>query len=392
MPTCKKYPQEIIEYVIANHKGIGPTEMAGILNDKFGTSYTKEQIKGLYGRNKLNSGVTGYFEKGKPAINKGKKWDEYMTKEAQEKSLETAFHKGNVPFNHAHVGSIAKRTQHSYRKEERETAYVYYIKVSEPNKWVPLHRLNFEAAYGPVPKGHVIVFADGNRLNAHPENLVAVPRSLMTTINQWMPEYHSRQELETLILIAKNKQAIAGIKQQKKKHYKECWKDIPGYGGKYQASTKGNIRRVYKNGEHRLLSLFIRKTTKKMDLYVKLSDGVIAKDHKVSILVYRTWVSDIYDGSNIIHVNGMLTDNAPSNLKAVKKESLGKMFGYKSKSKPVVQLDSDGNILCTYRSAREAAKENGMSYQTVIDRANGKVKKTLAPDGKIYRWQDSIKD
>ena len=26
---------------------------------------------------------------------------------------------------------------------------------------------------------------------------------------------------------------------------KESWKDIPGYDGKYQADTEGNIRRVY---------------------------------------------------------------------------------------------------------------------------------------------------
>ena len=31
----------------------------------------------------------------------------------------------------------------------------------------------------------------------------------------------------------------------------ERWKDIPGYDGKYQASTEGNIRRTLKSGQFR---------------------------------------------------------------------------------------------------------------------------------------------
>ena len=38
---------------------------------------------------------------------------------------------------------------------------------------------------------------------------------------------------------------------------------------------------------------------------------------------------------------------------------------------------------------REAARRNYMSYQTVIDRCNGKVKKSVAPDGYDYIWDGS---
>ena len=37
---------------------------------------------------------------------------------------------------------------------------------------------------------------------------------------------------------------------------------------------------------------------------------------------------------------------------------------------------------------REAARENFMSYQTVMDRCNGKVKGPFAPDGYAYAWED----
>lgn len=41
-----------------------------------------------------------------------------------------------------------------------------------------------------------------------------------------------------------------------------------------------------------------------------------------------------------------------------------------------------------YSSAREAARRNFMSYQTVIDLCNGKVKRGKAPDGFVYEWDD----
>lgn len=42
-----------------------------------------------------------------------------------------------------------------------------------------------------------------------------------------------------------------------------------------------------------------------------------------------------------------------------------------------------------YQVDREAARENYMSYQTIIDRCNGKCKSAFAPDGYAYAWEDS---
>ena len=42
-----------------------------------------------------------------------------------------------------------------------------------------------------------------------------------------------------------------------------------------------------------------------------------------------------------------------------------------------------------YPSAREAAKKNHMSYQTVMDYCNGKRKGAFAPDGYAYAWEES---
>lgn len=48
-----------------------------------------------------------------------------------------------------------------------------------------------------------------------------------------------------------------------------------------------------------------------------------------------------------------------------------------------------GEIVDVYSSAREAAKKNFMSRQTITDRCNGKCKGAFAPDGYAYAWEDS---
>ena len=65
-----------------------------------------------------------------------------------------------------------------------------------------------------------------------------------------------------------------------------------------------------------------------------------------------------------------------------------KKTGAKSKRKTVAKINCYGEIEDVYSSAREAARKNYLSYQTVIDRCNGKCKMAYAPDGYAYAWED----
>ena len=67
------------------------------------------------------------------------------------------------------------------------------------------------------------------------------------------------------------------------------------------------------------------------------------------------------------------------------------MTGSISRRKTVAKINRSGEIIEVYPSARAAARDNFMSYQTVIDRCNGKVKSTFAPDGFAYVWEDDEK-
>lgn len=90
------------------------------------------------------------------------------------------------------------------------------------------------------------------------------------------------------------------------------------------------------------------------------------------------------------HINRNIWDNRLENIGFIDRVSLGRLTGHmSSKRKAVFKVDRDGREVEVYRSAREAAKANHMSYQTVLDRCNGKVKNPYALDGFTYRFEDA---
>lgn len=167
------------------------------------------------------------------------------------------------------------------------------------------------------------------------------------------------------------------------------WKDIPGYEGKYQASTEGQIRRLYKNGKMRLMTPFHHKMAGSQRLVVKLSsDKGKGKMLTVIGVISRTFLGPCPEGCVPYHINGLQNDNAVRNIGYISKSELGKKTGASSKRRPVVKVNAAGEPVAFYSSAREAGRKNNMSFMTVISRCNGKVKKPFALDGHNYQWDD----
>ena len=52
-----------------------------------------------------------------------------------------------------------------------------------------------------------------------------------------------------------------------------------------------------------------------------------------------------------------------------------------------MKVTENGDEVEVYRSAREAARKNSMSYQTVLDRCHNRVKKPFALDGYTYQFE-----
>lgn len=99
------------------------------------------------------------YAKGHQPANKGKK----MPAETYAKVAPTMFSKGNKPHNFRPVGS-ERLTKDGYLER----------KIANPKTWRAVHVLVWEAAYGPVPAKHKVIFKDNNKLNNELTNLECV--------------------------------------------------------------------------------------------------------------------------------------------------------------------------------------------------------------------------
>lgn len=84
----------------------------------------------------------------------------------------------------------------------------------------------------------------------------------------------------------------------------ETWKDIPGYGGKYQADKEGNVRRVYKSGKTRILTPYHKKMRGSQRLVVKISIDGKGREVILMNLIARTFLGQPPEGYVAHHING----------------------------------------------------------------------------------------
>ena len=157
----------------------------------------------------------------------------------------------------------------------------------------------------------------------------------------------------------------------------ERW--IKGYEGKYSCNRIGKIFRHYKTRQPREISGYEHGNC----FVVKLTRNGASKEFIKSRLIYETLIAPIPSGMIVARKNGILNDSHIDNLILTNKKKHGVKTGPKSRSKPVELLNEDGEVIDSWSSARKAAKDLFMSYQTVMDICNKKVKKKLAN----LRWE-----
>lgn len=161
-----RYSAEEKEFIKNNVKGRSNDELLKMFNDRFGLNLKKSQIAAFKKNNRLSSGLDGRFKPGHVPFNKGKKGLICGGKETQ-------FKKGQRALNYRPIGS------------ERVSVDGYIeIKVADPGKWRMKHLVLWEEANGPIPKGHCLLFLDGNKLNVSLDNLQLITRSQLVRMNQ----------------------------------------------------------------------------------------------------------------------------------------------------------------------------------------------------------------
>lgn len=109
-------------------------------------------------------GKATQFQKGSVPANKGQK----MSKDVYQKVEKTMFKKGNKPMNTQPIGTIHQR------KDTGGKMYLY-IKLAD-SKWQLLNRYTWEMHNGPIPKGMVVVYKDGDYMNNDIANLLMITK------------------------------------------------------------------------------------------------------------------------------------------------------------------------------------------------------------------------
>jgi hypothetical protein len=121
---------------------------------------------------------------------------------------------------------------------ERESKDGYLvIKVAEEatvpmskDNWRLKHVWLWEQDNGPLPEGHMVMFADGDRRNFAKDNLVAVPTRLMAVMNNVGVEWHDRESLLAAVAIAEMHVERTRIERQRPRVCKCCGKPYTNEG------------------------------------------------------------------------------------------------------------------------------------------------------------------
>lgn len=167
----------------------------------------------------------------------------------------------------------------------------------------------------------------------------------------------------------------------------ERWRDIPGYEGRYQASTEGRIRKAWPGARKPLiLAQGLRRKKEKM-LYVRLYNGSRYASLPVLRLVALAFCK-VPEGSLVIHKNGLHSDNRLCNVEIMTPQEAGSRVCGRHHARPVVMIDRQGEIVECFGSAREAGRRTGVCFECVRDRCNRTVRDEFRLTGYSYRWDD----
>lgn len=127
-----------------NYIGKTNRELAEMINSKFGTTYTANQIKNCKRNRKITSD-----------------------------SYEAKLFKGDKPVNVKEIGS--ERLQ--------KDGYVY-VKVPDNKRWITKHKYLFEKHIRKLNKGEIVIFLNGDKTNFELDNLAAITRGELAQLNK----------------------------------------------------------------------------------------------------------------------------------------------------------------------------------------------------------------
>lgn len=215
---CKCKPKfwtpERVEWFKAYVPGHHEAEISAEHERVFGFPLTVGQISNAKSKLGIRSGTDGgQFRRGMTPHNKGRSWDEQgIPPEVQAKMRETGFKKGTVqdrPDGWIKPVGFERVSKDGYIEVKVRDSLIDGIQPNVPGSFNSNYRMKHHVVWeehnGPIPPSTMIVFADHDKRNFDPDNLVAVPRKLWAVISKGSIPFWDKESLETAMNVARLK-------------------------------------------------------------------------------------------------------------------------------------------------------------------------------------------
>lgn len=201
-----KYPDGMEEYIKNIAQGKSTAELVEAVNRKYGDETIGiQQMKNYKKNHGINTGLTGQFKPGHIPHNKGKK----MSAEMYAKAAPTMFKKGNTPANHMRIGQYTHTSDGYLIRKVQEHG-------TQRERFEFVHRAEWEKHNGPIPKGKMVGFLDGDKDNCGIENMVLLDCAENLELNRSELRFDNAEFTEAGVAVAKLRVAARRKKKIKK--------------------------------------------------------------------------------------------------------------------------------------------------------------------------------
>lgn len=172
----------------------------------------------------------------------------------------------------------------------------------------------------------------------------------------------------------------------------EEWSDIQGFEGLYQISNYGRVKSMSNRSNHKD-EMVLKQSIVQGYCQITLTKDGIQKAFKVHRLVANAFLNNPLNLPEVNHINGIKTDNNVCNLEwittlgnARHAHTTGLARAQKGsenpRSKGVIQMSMDGNVITEFGGMREAERETGISHFKISSCCKGKIESAGG-----FRWK-----